>query len=60
LGQSFVNRLHHIPQGTQAKWLCRKYKRFGKSARKAHRYLRDLARRNPSLFAHWKRGIIET
>lgn len=43
-----------------AKWLCRKYKRFGKSARKAHRYLRDLARRNPSLFAHWKRGIIET
>jgi group II intron reverse transcriptase/maturase len=39
-----------------AKWLCRKYKRFGKSAKRAHRFLRNLARRLPSLFYHWQRG----
>lgn len=39
-----------------AKWVCRRYKRFGKSMRKASRFLRNLAKEKPLLFYHWRKG----
>jgi len=39
-----------------AKWVCRRYKRFGKSMRKASRFLRNLAVEKPLLFYHWRKG----
>lgn len=42
-----------------AKWLCRKYKRFKKSERRAHRFLRNLAKERPTLFYHWERGYYQ-
>ncbi|MEL7521793.1 MAG: group II intron reverse transcriptase/maturase, partial [Cyanobacteria bacterium J06553_1] len=38
------------------KWVCGKYKSFGKSYRKAQRYLRGLAIKLPTLFYHWEKG----
>ncbi|MEL7196664.1 MAG: group II intron maturase-specific domain-containing protein, partial [Bacteroidota bacterium] len=38
------------------KWVCRRYKRYGKSARKAARFLRKLAEERPKLFYHWSKG----
>lgn len=58
-GKFNPNRLKRVMKELNdrlAKWVCRKYKRFGKSARKAHRYLRSLAERKPNLFAHWQKG----
>lgn len=39
------------------KWLCRRYKRFKKSHRKADQWLRNLIANQPDLFYHWKRGF---
>ncbi|MEQ8706434.1 MAG: group II intron maturase-specific domain-containing protein, partial [Phaeodactylibacter sp.] len=39
-----------------AKWACRRYKRFGKSMRKASRFLRNLAVEKPLLSYHWRKG----
>jgi RNA-directed DNA polymerase len=40
------------------KWVQRKYKRFNNRRRRAEYWLGRLARREPSLFAHWKMGIL--
>lgn len=39
------------------KWVIKKYRRFGGSFRKAGRWLRNLAKRRPNLFHHWKYGV---
>ena len=42
------------------KWLMRKYKRFKGSKAKAGKFLKEIAKRDPSLFVHWRKGIIDT
>jgi RNA-directed DNA polymerase len=39
------------------RWACRKYKRLHRRERRARRWLAEIARRAPSLFAHWKAGL---
>lgn len=39
-----------------AKWARRKYKRFKGSVYRATEWLKDQARKTPTLFAHWKEG----
>lgn len=43
--------------GYLVKWVRRKYKRFAGHKRRAMNYVNKLARANPHLFIHWKRGI---
>jgi group II intron reverse transcriptase/maturase len=38
------------------RWAMRKFKRMRRSKKKAIKWLRELARRNPNLFFHWSRG----
>jgi len=38
-------------------WAMRKFKRFGKSRKKARRWLKGIYKRNPQLFAHWCLGL---
>jgi RNA-directed DNA polymerase len=40
-----------------ARWACRKYKRLKRRERKAMHWLAEVARRAPSLFAHWRFGL---
>jgi RNA-directed DNA polymerase len=40
------------------RWAQRKYKRFRGRQRQATHWLRDLAREQPMLFAHWQIGIV--
>jgi len=40
------------------RWARRKYKRLRTSVRRAWRWLRDVQRRAPALFAHWKFGVL--
>ena len=40
------------------RWARRKYKRLRTSVRRAWRWLRDVQRRAPALFAHWKFGVM--
>ena len=35
------------------RWAMRKYKRLSRSPKKAYKWLRDVMRRSPTLFAHW-------
>ena len=42
------------------KWLLRKYKKFKGSKAKAGKLLKEIAKRDPSLFVHWEKGIIDT
>ncbi len=39
-----------------ARWAQRKYKRLGDSPARAWQLLTRVARREPRLFAHWRRG----
>jgi RNA-directed DNA polymerase len=39
------------------RWACRKYKRLHRRERRATRWLAEVARRAPNLFAHWKAGL---
>ncbi|EQD78426.1 RNA-directed DNA polymerase (Reverse transcriptase), partial [mine drainage metagenome] len=39
-------------------WVRRKYKPFRRHQRQAMYWLARLARRQPSLFAHWQMGIL--
>jgi RNA-directed DNA polymerase len=39
------------------RWACRKYKRLRRRERKATLWLREIARREPNLFAHWRLGV---
>lgn len=40
------------------KWAMCKYKRFRGHRRRAEKWLRELAKREPSMFAHWTLGMI--
>ncbi len=40
------------------KWAMRKYKRYKRHKIRAIKYITNIARNNPSLFAHWEIGII--
>jgi RNA-directed DNA polymerase len=40
------------------RWAQKKYKRFRRHQRRATHWLRGLAREQPTLFAHWERGIV--
>src|SRR5207302_153849 len=39
------------------RWAQRKYKRLRGHQRRAKRFLADVARREPRLFAHWRLGL---
>jgi RNA-directed DNA polymerase len=39
------------------RWACRKYKRLKRRERRATRWLAEIARRDPRLFAHWRLGV---
>ena len=39
------------------RWAMRKYKRLRRHTTKARRFLADVARRQPDLFAHWRLGV---
>jgi RNA-directed DNA polymerase len=39
------------------RWACWKYKRLRRHPVKARRFLADVARREPALFAHWRFGV---
>ena len=39
------------------KWIRRKYRRFAYHKRRASKYINCLARANPDLFIHWKKGV---
>lgn len=55
-GKYKLNRIFRIFHNRLKKWLCRRYKRFGKSHRKADKWLRNLIEKQPGLFYHWKKG----
>jgi RNA-directed DNA polymerase len=38
------------------RWAMRKYKRLRYHRRRARRFLAEIARREPALFAHWRLG----
>lgn len=40
------------------RWVMRKYKRFKRSKRQARIFLENVACNNPTLFAHWKQGML--
>jgi hypothetical protein len=42
------------------RWAMRKYKRLRGQPRKAERWLRNVAKREPNLFAHWALGMLPT
>jgi RNA-directed DNA polymerase len=39
------------------RWAMRKYKRLRRRPARARRFLADVARREPGLFAHWRFGV---
>lgn len=58
-GKHRPNRLSRVMSELNdrlTKWVCRKYKKIGKSYRKGQRYLRSLAKKIPTLFYHWQAG----
>lgn len=40
-----------------ARWAMRKYKRLRRHKTRAHRFIAEVARRQPGLFAHWRFGV---
>ena len=51
-----VHTLQHLNEALSA-WVQRKHKRFRYRPRAARRWLRSIARRNPTLFVHWAQGV---
>jgi RNA-directed DNA polymerase len=43
--------------GILVKWAMRKYKRLRDRPRQARRFIAEVARRQPDLFAHWRLGV---
>jgi hypothetical protein len=39
------------------RWAMKKYKRLRRRPRRARRFIADVARRQPGLFAHWRLGV---
>jgi RNA-directed DNA polymerase len=60
-GKYSVTELHsvmrHFNQAIR-RWIMRKYKRFKGCKTRAGEFLAAIAKREPSLFAHWEKGII--
>ena len=48
----FLRRLNRL----LVRWACRKYKRLKRRERRAMAWLVQIARRSPTLFAHWRLG----
>jgi RNA-directed DNA polymerase len=42
---------------TLVRWAMRKYKRLRRRPTRARRFIADVARRQPNLFAHWRFGV---
>lgn len=42
---------------TLVRWAMRKYKRLRRHESRARRFIADVARRQPGLFAHWRWGL---
>lgn len=42
---------------TLVTWARKKYKGFGRSKTKAAKFLNEIARKEPRLFAHWRAGM---
>ena len=42
---------------TLVRWAMRKYKRLRRHKTRARRFIADIARRQPGLFAHWRWGV---
>ena len=42
---------------TLVRWAMRKYKRLRRHQGRARRFIADVARRQPGLFAHWRWGV---
>jgi RNA-directed DNA polymerase len=55
--KSALYRVFNILNRSLVRWVMRKYKRFRFHQRGATRWLRDIAKRQPELFAHWQIGI---
>jgi len=56
-GKFFKSALHPVFQHlnrTLARWASRKFKRLRRRCRKGEHWLGELARREPTLFAHWE------
>ncbi|MEG1254882.1 group II intron maturase-specific domain-containing protein [Clostridium sp.] len=45
---------------TLIRWVKRKYKRIGKSNRKAFKFIANIAKTKRTLFYHWQIGIVPT
>ena len=48
--------LRHL-NDTLVRWAMRKYKRLRRHQGRARRFIADVARRQPGLFAHWRWGV---
>ena len=48
--------LRHL-NDTLVRWAVRKYKRLRRHTSRARRFIADVARRQPGLFAHWRFGV---
>jgi RNA-directed DNA polymerase len=55
---SALRRLWRNVNGYLVRWVRRKYKRFASHKRRARKYLRCLAHKNPRLFVHWELGYM--
>jgi len=55
---SALYRIWRNINGYLVRWVRRKYKRLAGHKRRAWRYLRRLAERNPRLFIHWELGYL--
>lgn len=49
--------MRHFNQAIR-RWIMRKYKRFKGCKTRAGKFLAEIAKREPNLFAHWEKGII--
>jgi len=56
--RSHLSAVLRYLNGALVHWVRRKYKRFNQHRRRAEYWLGRLARREPSLFAHWVMGIL--
>ncbi len=55
---SALYRIWRNINGYLVRWMRRKYKRFAGHKRRAWKYLRRLAEKNPRLFIHWELGYM--
>jgi RNA-directed DNA polymerase len=59
-GRFYKSMLHPVFRhlnDTLVRWAMRKYKRLRRHRSRARRFIADVARRQPGLFAHWRFGV---